>query len=310
MDTLRPPLAHHAAMQTTPFKFRTTSVPTTGKFFKVEDINQDLLVELEDATINEDVLNTPSHYILEETTKMLPMMVQSLPSAGENSPLQITLLTFGMEYFYRDGFWDPTKVPHILRSQPRALRNIKSTGSSRGRSGRGSNCPLQQRRMNTRPRCETVQRSIPGTSQKETIEGTFIPAAGLEEECVVKWLNGITDALSVLLPKNTVPAPTILATAVIPRMLMRSAVTKQCRYWSSERLCKLIKDTLMLWKPDMVLWEKSLPIAFRPQPDFSWKDVVSFMELSSTPYSKSTDTGTVHNNVMCKVYAIFASQPG
>jgi len=130
MDTLRPLLAHHAAMQTTPFKFRTTSVPTMGNFFKVEDVNQDLLVELEDATIDEDVLNTPSHYILEETTKMLPMMVQSLPSAGENSPLQITLLTFGMEYFYRDGCWDPTKVPHILRSQPRALKNIKSTGSS------------------------------------------------------------------------------------------------------------------------------------------------------------------------------------
>ena len=90
MDTLRPPLAHHAAAQTTPFKFRTTSVPTTGKNFKVEDVNQDLLVELEDATIDEDTLHTSSHYILEETTKILPIMVQSLPSAGENSPLQIT----------------------------------------------------------------------------------------------------------------------------------------------------------------------------------------------------------------------------
>jgi len=310
MDTLRPPLAHHAATQTTPFKFRTTSVPTTGKFFKVEDVNQDLLVELEDATIDKDVLNTPSHYILEETTKMLPMMVQSLPSAGENSPLQITSLTFGMEYFYRDGCWDPTRVPHILRSRPRASKNIKSTGSSRARPGRGSNRPLQQCRTNTRPRRETVQRSIPRTLQKETIEGTFIPAAGSEEECVAKWLNGITDALSVLLPKNAVPAPTIPATAVTPRMLTRSAVTKQRCYWSSERSCKLIKDTLMPWKPDVVLQEKSLPIAFGPQPDFSWKDDISFVELSSTPYSKSTDTGTVRNNVMRKAYAIFASQPG
>ena len=130
MDTLRPPLAHHAAAQTTPFKFRTTSVPTTGKNFKVEDINQDLLVKLEDATIDEDTLHTSSHYILEETTKILPIMVQSLPSAGENSPLQITSLTFRKEYFYRDGYWDPTKVPNILRSQPRALKNVKFTGSS------------------------------------------------------------------------------------------------------------------------------------------------------------------------------------
>jgi len=93
-------------------------------------------------------------------------------------------------------------------------------------------------------------------------------------------------------------------------MLTCSAVTKQRHYWSSERSCKPIKDTLMPWKPDMVLWEKSLPIAFGPQPDFLWKDVISFVELSSTPYSKSTDTGTVCNNVMHKVYGIFASQPG
>ena len=118
------------------------------------------------------------------------------------------------------------------------------------------------------------------------------------------------DALSVLLPKNAVPAPTIPATAVTPRMLTCSAVTKQHHYWSSERSCKPIKDTLMPWKLDVVLREKSLPIAFGPQPNFSWKDVISFVELSLTPYSKSTDTGTVHNNVMHKAYAIFASQPG
>ena len=310
MDTLCPPLAHHAAAQTTPFKFRTTSVPTTGKNFNVEDVNQDLLVELEDATIDEDTLHTSCHYILEETTKILPIMVQSLPSAGENSPLQITSLTFRKEYFYHDGCWDPTKVPNILRSQPRALKNVKFTGSLRVRQGRGSNRPSQQHRTNTRSRRETVQRNIPGTLQKETIEGTFIPAAGSEEECVAKWFNGITDAISVLLPKNAVPAPTIPATAVTPRMLTRSAVTKHRRYWSSERSCKPIKDTLMPWKPDVVLREQSLPVTFGPQSEFSWKDVVSFVELSSTPYSKSTDMGTVRNNVMRKAYAIFASQPG
>ena len=66
----------------------------------------------------------------------------------------------------------------------------------------------------------------------------------------------------------------------------------------------------MPWKLDVVLREQSLPVTFGPQSEFSWKDVVSFVELSSTPYLKSTDTGTVRNNVMHKAYAIFASQPG
>jgi len=65
MDTLHPPIpAQHAATQNTPLKLRTTSVPTAGKVFNVENVNQDLLVELEDATINEDS-DARSHYILD-----------------------------------------------------------------------------------------------------------------------------------------------------------------------------------------------------------------------------------------------------
>lgn len=56
--------AQHAETQNTPLKLRTTSVPTAGKVFNVEDVNQDLLVELEDATINEDS-NAQPHCILD-----------------------------------------------------------------------------------------------------------------------------------------------------------------------------------------------------------------------------------------------------
>ena len=85
MDTLRPPMpAHRAATQNTPLKLRTTSVPTTGKFFKAEDVNQELLVELEDATVDKGSLDIASHYILDQSNIMLPVMTQKLPSAGAN----------------------------------------------------------------------------------------------------------------------------------------------------------------------------------------------------------------------------------
>ena len=51
------------------------------------------------------------------------------------------------------------------------------------------------------------------------------------------------------------------------------------------------------------------PSLIGPQPEFSWKDIISFMELTSTPYSNSDSIGTVHNGVTHKAYAIFASQP-
>ena len=102
MDTLRPPIVPpRAAMQNTPLKLRTTSVPTSGKIFKVEDVNRDLLVELDDATIDEGALNTPSHFVLDQSNQMLPRVAQSIPSAG-NSQLQITSLALGNEKLYRN----------------------------------------------------------------------------------------------------------------------------------------------------------------------------------------------------------------
>ena len=57
MNIPRPPIpAQRAATQTTPLKLKTTSVPTTGRIFKAEEVNQDLHTELECATIDEDPL--------------------------------------------------------------------------------------------------------------------------------------------------------------------------------------------------------------------------------------------------------------
>ena len=118
------------------------------------------------------------------------------------------------------------------------------------------------------------------------------------------------EALQVLIPESILPAPTVSENATVHRILTHSTkpLTKPLHVWSLEASCKLVKGGPMSYKPDLVLQEE--PSQLRPKPEFLWKDVVSFLELSSTPYSNSGSTSTVRNNVMCKVYAIFVSQPG
>ncbi|KAI6005577.1 hypothetical protein EDD15DRAFT_2191043 [Pisolithus albus] len=248
MDISRPPMhVQYAVTQNSPLKLKTTSVPTTGKFFRAQDVNKDLLVELQGATINEQLLKTRSHYILDHCEKMLPAITKHIPQADANSPLSISSLQNGDEFLYRNGCWEPTDLPQILR-----LSESPSTTSS-------------QPRWN-RPRREAVQRRIPRTSQEEAVEGTFLPTASSEEWQVAKWLNKLALAVWAFIPGSP--------------------------------------STVVLGSTD------SLGRAFGPQPELSWKDVISFMELTSGTYSLSNDIRTVHNAVMCKAYTVFASQPG
>ena len=145
-----------------------------------------------------------------------------------------------------------------------------------------------------------MQRCIPGTSQEETIVGTFLPTAGSEEQHVASWLNKITCALEAFVPPPPLPNTV--------RAVTHSLTAKHHHVWSSETSHKLITVNLLPLKPDLVLQE-STELAFGPQQEFSWKNVISFMELTSSAYSHSDNMKTVHNGVMRKAYAIFASQP-
>ena len=129
MDTLRPPFpAQHAATQTSPFKFKTTSVPTTGRIFRAQEVNQDLLTELEGATLDEDPF-MGEHYIFRMCDNLSPATTENIPS-DEESPLKITSLELGNECLYCNDRWEPTQIPQLLRSPI-------STGSSRDCQGRG-----------------------------------------------------------------------------------------------------------------------------------------------------------------------------
>ena len=301
-----PPIpAQHAATQTTPLKLRTTSVPTTGRIFKAEEVNQDLLIELEDATIDEDPL-TDTHYILDICNETSPGMTVNLPS-DEASPVKITSLELSNENLYCNDCWEPTKIPQILRSplstdpsqDPSFTGSSQGRGSSRGwqgwGQGQGQGQGQERGRGSSRThsnhagggvRCETMQRCIPRTSQEETIVGTFQPTAGSEEQHVASWLNKITHAI-----EDFVPPPPLPDTV---RAVTRSLTAKHHRVWSLETSHKPIKDDLLPLKPDLVLQE-SAELAFGPRQEFSWKNVISFMELTSSAYSHSDNMKTVRN---------------
>jgi len=104
-------LAQQVVMQT-PLKLRTTSVPTTGKFFKVEDVNQDLVVELRGATVDKGSLNSQSHFIPNLCTEISPRTTQNLPS--DKDPLKITSLSLKNDFLYRNGCWELTRIPRLL----------------------------------------------------------------------------------------------------------------------------------------------------------------------------------------------------
>ena len=241
------------AITQTPLKLgRSTSVPSTGKFFKVEDVNQDLVVELRGATIEEGSLNSPSHYILDLIAVISPHTTQNILS--DRDPLKITSLLLKSEILYHDGYWEPTNIPKILHST--AHNHSFTSILNHGRSTRMTNssraqrsCPSPQQ-SSSGIRTETLHRRIPGTLQEESVQGTFIPLAGSEEQQVANWFNKITSALEPFIPP--VPAP-------LDKVLTRSATAISVCSWSSETSRKPVKDALMPWKPDIIIQEKLAP---------------------------------------------------
>ena len=161
------------------------------------------------------------------------------------------------------------------------------SSSKRGRSSRTTKRGI---------RTETVHRRITGTLQKESVEGTFIPVAGSEEQRVADWLNAITHALEMFIPPVPPTSDVVLtcSTAAIP-----------IHSWSSETSRKPVKDTLMPWKPDVILRDKLIG----PQLEFLWNQVISFIELTSSSYGCSDNAGAIRNTIIRKAYTIFASQP-
>ena len=263
--------AYPTATQVTPLKFRTNSVPSSGKVFKTENVNQELLAELEDATLEEEdfLVSKPPHYVIHQCPSVSKLLAQV-----KGSLLKITSLTLINESLYSNNHWEPLVIPHFLRS----------TGSSQPRRGLKISGRI------------TIRRMIPKASQEEIIKGTFIPSAGDEESGIAKWLNSVAWALRS-------------AWTATSGMVTRSSSIPPCS-WSSKTLCQPIPDGPMSLKPDLILRRTPDALVSGPQQGFSWKGVISFMELTSMTYSRSSDVWTMRNSIMWKAYTIFSSQPG
>ena len=92
-------------------------------------------------------------------------------------------------------------------------------------------------------------------------------------------------------------------------MVMHSSSVPPCS-WSLETSRQPIPDGPMSLKPDLILRKTPDALVTGPQQGFSWKGVISFMELTSMTYSQSSDVRTMRNSIMRKAYTIFSSQPG
>lgn len=129
-------------------------------------------------------------------------------------------------------------------------------------------------------------------SVAETEEGFYLPKPGTEETQTARWLNRISTALRSWKVAKAGQQATSSA----------QELEEGRRKWSAEFAAKPMPTELdMKMKPDVTLLQ---PDPFDPHGPDSWRNVVSFLELSSLPFSR------VVGQLARKAYAVFVAQPG
>ena len=102
-------------LQSTPFCIKSSSVPISTKLFKAEDIADDLIIELDNATISE-APDSKSNL----TPQSLEYIQNMLDSSAVFQSVSLwlgTLKDSAGKLFYMKGCWSPLKVPFFLRCQ-------------------------------------------------------------------------------------------------------------------------------------------------------------------------------------------------
>ena len=112
------------------------------------------------------------------------------------------------------------------------------------------------------------------------------------------WLNCITTALRSQVVREAESSSVGLQTRAKSREL-----ADVWRHWSAEFAVKPMPTDLDIkMKPDIALLQKD---PFDPHGPDSWRNVVSFLELSS-----SNDFSQIAKQLTRKVYTVFVAQPG
>lgn len=308
VSPLRKAITSTPFLQSTPFRFKSSSIPSDAKIFKAEEIADDLVVELENATIYESSLEQPPY---------IPDLLDS-SRVLQNISLQLSNLKDSAgQLFYKTGAWSPYKTPFFLRRQTDLVatsshraakpkpskkdslsnKTTRKARSSVSRATKDTHLAPKAPRISTRGlRRQIVQRRVGSGSETEQVEGTFLSAAGKDEEGTAVWLNGVANSF------QSIANGPIHAPDSNPRPRTRGYVKDAApkRLWTAQFATKSISGALKV-KPDLVLYTSDPLNKIK----LTWEHAISFMEVTSKP-----NDSDMLLNLARKAYAIFMNQPG
>ena len=284
----------------TPFRQKTSSVPFDGKDFRAATLDAELTNELDGATISE----TPQvpfrdHYVLYWYRRPHFKGIDALKAS--------TLYTADQVPLYTEHCWNPSLIPHSLCQSTAA--NAQAAGTSSKSSGRRKKS-ARTSVGRTSLRHEPVTQRISGTNAEETLEAMLISITGVEESDISKWLNMIINLFNDLSPpresnpKSFGPAVPegwdgLRLTRSTTKASSDAAVNRRLHSWSTQYATKPVENSHLNIKPDVVFCSQP-----DPKSGFAWRNVISFLELTSSPYSMC-----LQHDITQKVYTVFTSQP-
>jgi len=306
-------------LQLTPFRFKSSSIPSDAKVFKATEIGTDLVVELESATIYEsDSVEWPAY---------IPALLDSSTALQKVSHWLSGLKDLAGTLLYKNGAWSPYKIPFFLRCQadlgagssscaakPKptkkstsdplsnmATQKAHSSGSHATKDAHLA--PKAPRTSSCSLRWQVIQRKVSLGSEMEQVEETFIPAAGEEEKGTAVWLNSVANSFQPI-ATGPIQAPMdsdrpCTCGYVKCASLVLADVTPR-RLWSVQFATKPIAGAIKI-KPDLVLCASDL-LSKTTQ---MWVHVISVMEVTSKPNDLDMLV-----NLAQKAYAVFVNQPG
>lgn len=317
----RPRIVTEPNLTSTPLQPKTSSVPLDGRVFKAATLDAELTTELENASIHEQAGLKGSYVVFwceHSALKNLPRIKARNLKTEENTPL------------FLGTYWDPFLIPVALRqpdskstetdssvtvtnssgSKTRQTKSNTLTRSSTTQRQSRSRARQKQSAVRTTSesskskrrgslRRELVTRTIPNTSVQETVEATVLPLVGSEEASVAAWLNKIIASFPALLDPSESRPEGWEGPRLTRSMAKETKTTHPLRVWTSQYAAKPVENQHLSVKPDVVFCGQ-----LDPQTGFEWRNAISFLELTSSPYSAQ-----LQRNIIRKAYAVFMSQP-
>lgn len=260
-------------LQSTPFCLKSSSIPIDAKTFKAEDIRDDLIIKLENATVSE----SPDTKLNPELRLEYIQILLDSSVVLQKVSLQLSNLKDSAgELFYRKGCWSPRKIPFFLCCQVDLARSgiTSSSCAAKLQPSKTTSNPLSSRvpqrtkslvslnpkaprTLSSSMQCQSIWRKIGSGSEEEEEEGMFISSVGKDEEETVVWLNRLTTSFPsvlfigpILAPENST-WPYTCGYIKHTSSALLADIAPQC-LWSVQFATKSIPGAIKV-KPDLIL---------------------------------------------------------